>query len=95
MGDSAIGRRCPVVGTSMDLIKERPMPRRFHLVRYEDPSNFSGVGVVASGCQWDDGTVVMHWNTELRSTTVFVNIETLIAIHGMMLLRGTDETYWP
>lgn len=79
----------------MKLIVEDPRPRRFQLVRSDDVSGFSGVGVVASGCQFDDGTCVMHWNTELRSTTVFVDAETLIAIHGhdgATVIRWLDET---
>jgi hypothetical protein len=66
----------------MALVVENPMPRRFRVVRYEDKTGCSGVGVVATGCEWDDGTVVMYWNTELRSVCVYVNIETLVEIHG-------------
>ncbi len=45
---------------------ERPLPwakrsRRFHLHRHHDPTGVSGTGVVAEGCVFSDGTVVLVW----------------------------------
>lgn len=60
----------------------RPLPRRFHLARQVDVSGISGVGWVAAGVQFDDGTVVMRWLTEHRSTVVWDSLESAMIVHG-------------
>lgn len=57
-------------------------PRRLMLRRAEDVSGTSGVGVVAYGVQFGDGTAVIRWNGELTSTAMYASVETLVAIHG-------------
>jgi len=37
-------------------------PRRFKLVRHEDNTGTSGVGIVAYGVEYVDGAVHMQWN---------------------------------
>ena len=54
----------------------------FRLVRDTDVSGTSGVGEVAQGVQFDDGTCAMRWLTETASTGVYDSIEDLIFIHG-------------
>ena len=54
----------------------------FRLVRDTDVSGTSGVGVVAQGVQFDDGTCAMRWLTETASTGVYDSIDDLIFIHG-------------
>lgn len=54
----------------------------FVLVRDEDESGVSGTGVVAQGVEFSDGTCVLHWMTDYRSTAVYRNLEELEAIHG-------------
>lgn len=63
---------------------QRPprLPRRFVLVRMVDDSGVSGVGVVAAGCQFEDGTVVLRWMGDRASTVVWANIEDAVAVHG-------------
>lgn len=56
--------------------------RRFLLERTEDVSGTSGVGVVAEGVQFSNGTCVLHWLSQLTSVSVYENSATLIAIHG-------------
>lgn len=75
----------------MTLRYEDPTPRRFYLVRNQDISGLSGVGKVASGCCWPDGACVLHWNTEVWSTTVFQNMDDLIRLHGH---NGATEVVW-
>jgi hypothetical protein len=58
------------------------LPRRFVLNRREDPSGTSGVGVVAEGVAFTDGTVALRWVVALRSTAVYNSVDDLIAIHG-------------
>ncbi len=61
---------------------DNPTPRVFTLVRETDHTGVSGTGVIASGCEWPDGTVALRWNTETPSTTIFENIERMLAVHG-------------
>jgi hypothetical protein len=56
--------------------------RRFHLVRHEDVTGVSGTGIVAEGVKFTDGSCAMRWITDLSSTTIYKDMETLIAIHS-------------
>ncbi len=49
--------------------------RIFLLDRKVDESGVSGSGIVAEGIEFGDGTVVLHWITQVRSTTVYKNME--------------------
>jgi hypothetical protein len=53
-----------------------------HLERDEDVSGVSGVGIVAYGLICDDGTVLLHWDTVVRSDVVYRSVEDLLAIVG-------------
>lgn len=57
-------------------------PRRFRLVRFQDPTGISGTGVVAEGCQMSDGSIIMLWLTETRSLAFYQKIEDVVRIHG-------------
>lgn len=59
-----------------------PTLRRFILVRAADVSGTSGVGVVAEGVEFSNGTVVMHWLSQLESIEVCANICVVDKIHG-------------
>jgi hypothetical protein len=50
------------------------LPRRFQLVRLEDPGGISGVGVVADGVEFSDGTAVLRWTTAHRSTAILTRL---------------------
>lgn len=56
--------------------------RRFHLDRHDDPSGVSGVGIVAEGVEFFDGTVVLRWRSEHPSTCVYPDIATVQLVHG-------------
>lgn len=56
--------------------------RRFHLKRLEDETGISGTGIVTDGIEFDDGSVIMKWNTETTSVAVYRNMEDVITIHG-------------
>lgn len=56
--------------------------RRFQLYREEDITESSGVGIVAEGVRFHDGTVVMRWMGATRSTGVYANVEDLLHLHG-------------
>ena len=58
------------------------MIRTFYLDRPIDVSGVSGTGVVAHGVVFDDGTTVIRWHGEHRSTVVWPTLEDAQAIHG-------------
>lgn len=58
-------------------------PRLFVLQRHVDVSGISGVGPVAEGVEWSDGTVSLRWNGETPSTTFWqAGIPAVEAVHG-------------
>lgn len=56
--------------------------RRFKLVRHEDETGVSGVGIVAYGIKFGDGVCVLRWATGTASTNVYDSLADLEAIHG-------------
>lgn len=56
--------------------------RRLHLHRDEDVSGISGVGVVAYGAQFPDGSIVMRWDTQVKSTVFYNSHDDLLTIVG-------------
>ena len=65
--------------------------RRFILVRNEDVSGVSGIGVVAEGVEFSDGTAVLRWLTSTASTAVYASVEDVITIHGH---NGGTMLHW-
>lgn len=69
--------------------------RRFVLRRNEDETGISGVGDVAEGVQFTDGTCALRWRTARASTAVYASISDLEAIHGHQgrtLIVWVDES---
>ena len=58
------------------------MTATFVLQRYSDPSGVSGLGVVAHGAEFDDGSVALHWPGEHPSTAVWGDLRDVEATHG-------------
>lgn len=58
--------------------------RMFELHRDEDEGRVSGVGIVAQGVVFEDGTTVLRWTTPHapRSTAVYQSLEDCESIHG-------------
>ena len=57
--------------------------RRFHFERDTDVSGISGIGVVAEGVEFSDGTAVIRWLAgDHHSTVVWANMESVEVIHG-------------
>jgi hypothetical protein len=65
--------------------------RRFELQRHDDPSGVSGIGTVAEGVAFSDGTVVLRWRSKHRSTSIYPDMATVEAIHGH---GGSTEVVW-
>lgn len=65
--------------------------RRFTLWREVDVSGISGTGTVAEGCEFSDGSTVVHWVGELPSTSVWPSVRDVAAIHGH---NGKTQVRW-
>lgn len=66
-------------------------PKRFRLHRDVDVSGVSGTGYVASGVEWGDGTVALHWHTVVRSHAIYPSMDELEVLHGH---DGTTKVEW-
>lgn len=66
-------------------------PRRFVLRREHDHTGISGVGDVAEGVLWTDGTAAIRWRGERASTVVWSGLEHVEAIHGH---GGSTRIVW-
>jgi hypothetical protein len=63
--------------------------RRFHMTRHVDHTGTSGIGVVAEGVEFSDGTVVIRWRpVPATSTAIYASVDELLTIHG----HGGDTT---
>lgn len=58
------------------------MIRRFVLVRYEDPSGVSGVGIVAEGSEFTDGTVALQWRGSAPAISIWPDVDSMVEVHG-------------
>lgn len=67
------------------------VPRMFQLYRHIDISYVSGVGVVAWGVQFPDGSVAVRWHGDYPSTVAWNSIADAIAVHGH---SGATEVRW-
>lgn len=56
--------------------------RYFQLIRLEDVSGISGVGLVAEGTQFHDGQCVLSWFGKHHSIEIHPSIEQVKALHG-------------
>ena len=65
--------------------------RNFILQRDVDVSGVSGTGMVAQGCVFSDGTVVMRWLGDHPSTVLRDHIDDVEAVHGH---GGTSRIIW-
>jgi hypothetical protein len=76
--------------------------RRFQLVRTVDVTGISGVGPVAEGIEFSDGSVVLRWlapyiaathrERGVKPTTVLhEDTNSVIALHGH---NGSSEIVW-
>ena len=65
--------------------------RLFMLQRLEDETGVSGVGYVAEGVEFTDGTVALRWLTEHTSTAIYNSIGDVEKIHGH---DGRTQVVW-
>lgn len=67
-------------------------PRPFLLYRRADVTGVSGTGVVATGAQFPDGTVVLRWAGKHASTVIWASLTDAMAVHGH---DGKTVALWP
>lgn len=65
--------------------------RRFRLLRDVDVSGVSGIGHVADGVRFADGTTVVRWRGDRASTVIWESIADVEAIHGH---NGATRMEW-
>lgn len=65
--------------------------RRFRLKRKTDESGVSGVGYVAEGVRFSDGSTILHWTSETPCTGIYRSPVELEHIHGH---GGATEIEW-
>jgi len=59
------------------------MPRAFVLLRYYDPSQVSGTGVVAEGTEWTDRSASVRWRGNDPTVAYWPGgVEAIERIHG-------------
>lgn len=63
----------------------------FTLFRRHDGNGVSGVGTVAEGARFSDGTVVLHWLRAHRTTRVFPSLRQVLRVHGH---GGNTRVVW-
>jgi hypothetical protein len=57
--------------------------RRFVLVRSEDVTGRSGLGIIAEGCAWTGGSAHLHWMTDWETFVHWPGgIDAVLAVHG-------------
>ena len=54
----------------------------FILKRFEDETGISGIGIIAEGIIWSDGTVAYRWLSDIATTVIADNIEIVKTLHG-------------
>ena len=65
--------------------------KRFRLRRVEDETGVSGVGYVAEGVVFTDGTVALRWLSVYTSTAIYASLEDVELIHGH---QGKTKVVW-
>ena len=66
-------------------------PRRFYLLREEDISGVSGVGLIAFGICFFNGKCVISWLGEHSSLNEYDSLEDLEFIHSH---NGSTKVVW-
>ena len=65
--------------------------RRLELHRDIDITGISGVGTVAEGVQFSDGTCAIRWVGTRSSTVIWSSVADLLSVHGH---NGATRIIW-
>lgn len=97
-GGEGAGEREPLESRLNRLFHDG-LPSPFLLARDEDVSGVSGIGVVAEGVRFSDGTVALRWTSAWPTSVVFHErgMDSVRAVHGhdgrtrVVWLYGTGD----
>ena len=56
--------------------------KRFNIIRTEDVSGISGVGIVAEGVEFHDGQCAISWFGRHQIVEISSDLQTWIDVHG-------------
>lgn len=56
--------------------------RRFEVIRNKKNGSKYETGKLIEGIQFSDGSVVVHWLSDISSISIFENFDTFDKIHG-------------
>jgi hypothetical protein len=73
------------------LLSDHQTSRRFFLYRFEDATGLGGLGVVADGVQFPDGTVALRWRGYYPSTAIYEN---WMAVEHLHCHDGKSKIAW-
>jgi hypothetical protein len=71
----------------------RVKARLFKVIRHQDKKNISGVGKVIEGAVFPDGKVVIQWQNETSSISIFRNLEDFQNTHVKPIFNE-NEFIW-
>lgn len=71
--------------------KKIPPPKTFRLVRTQDISGVSGVGIVAQGVEWYNGRVTIAWLGSFPTIEHADNLHQIEELHGH---DGSTKIEW-
>lgn len=69
------------------------VPRLFRVIRYKDDKKISGVGKVIDGVVFADGKVVIQWQNDTSSISIFRNLEDFQNTHVKPIFNE-NEFLW-
>ncbi len=72
-----------------ELLSLATASRRWLMIRDEDISGMSGVGIVAEGVEFSNGWVAVTWDSKFASVTIYQSISVAQTVHSH---RGQHDT---
>lgn len=72
-----------------ELLSKATAMRRWLMIREEDISGVSGIGIVAEGVEFSNGWVAVTWDSRYTSVTVYSSISVAQTVHSH---KGQHET---
>jgi hypothetical protein len=74
-------KKAEKVPSELPTAKQSSM-RSFVLVRKDDATGTSGVGVVAEGVEFSNGRVALHWLSQMDVVGMYDNVTVVEKLHG-------------
>lgn len=68
-----------------------PHMRRFYMMRMEDESGVSGVGIILEGVEFSNGKTAITWHSHMGVVGVYDSVKVVQLLHGH---EGKTEIKW-